>query len=85
MFARFKIEAVTSSEGREELVGVGIVMPTGEAYVDWKNPEIVNKKEMGGPSWKYDAGISQVIDIVDDFKSVEFDWIDDPSGGGYDE
>lgn len=81
MFARFKIEAITSSEGTVDLVGVGVVMPTGEAFVDWKKPEIVNRKEMDGLCWKYSAGISQVIDIVDEFKSVEFDWIDDPSDG----
>lgn len=80
MFARFKIEAVTSSDQDVDLVGVGIAMPTGEAFVDWKKPEVVNRQEMDGTCWKYPAGISQVVDIVDEFKSVDFTWIDDPSG-----
>jgi hypothetical protein len=81
MFARFKIEAITSSEDSVELVGVGVAMPTGEVFVDWRKPEVVNRKEMDDTCWEYSAGISQVIDIVDDFKAVDFEWVDDPSGG----
>ena len=81
MFARFKVTAVLAEKDHPSLVGVGVVMPTGEAFVDWKKPQVVNRKDKGDGVWRYPSGIAQVIDIVEDYKSLDFEWIDDPGDG----
>ena len=80
MFSRFKIEAVTSAEYAKDLVAVGVIMPNDVGYVHWYEPEILGRDESAeGRVWRYDSGISDIVDMVEESKLAEFEWLDDPA------
>lgn len=65
MFHRFKVEQ------SDEVIAVGIVMPSGTCFVEW----LENKHQDDATA--YPGGIAEVIGDVDRL-GLEFEWVDDP-------
>ena len=80
MFSRFKL---TYQYG-DELVGVGVIMPNGEAYINFFNPQHVGRDYADEDSvWGFSSGIARVVEMAEENDGVEFKWIDDPAVGGW--
>ena len=76
MFHRFSIKATVSSEDESELIGVGVVMPSGVCFVEWFNQEILSSDV--GEAEAYPHGIAEVVELIEDEGFVDLVWEDDP-------
>lgn len=76
MFHRFSVKATVSSENKSELVGVGVVMPSGVCFVEWFNQEILSSDVDEAEA--YPHGIAEVVDLIEDEGFVDLVWEDDP-------
>ena len=76
MFHRFSIKATVSSEKESELVGVGVVMPSGVCFVEWFNQKILSSDVDEAEA--YPHGIAEVVDLMEDEGFVDLVWEDDP-------
>ena len=83
MFHRFSITATVSSEDESELVGVGVVMPSGVCFVEWFNQEILSSDV--GEAEAYPHGIAEVVELIEDEGFVDLVWVDNPDGKVFDE
>ena len=83
MFHRFSVKATVSSENESELVGVGVVMPSGVCFVEWFNQEILSSDV--GEAEAYPHGIAEVVDLIEDEGFVDLVWVDNPDGKVFDE
>jgi len=76
MFHRFSVKATVSSEDVSELVGVGVVMPSGVCFVEWFNQEILSSDVDEAEA--YSNGVVDVVELIENEGFVDLVWEDDP-------